>query len=96
MIDENFSVWKNADGNSGSGNMGGKNRCRALSVSRSNIRVRSMFLLAFRTGWKKRSQDAEALMLIDMILNNSVAGLIDLNLNQQQKVRQAGSSLRSC
>lgn len=31
------------------------------------------------------------IMLIDMLLNNSEAGLIDLNLNQQQKVLSAGS-----
>ncbi|MCX2680783.1 insulinase family protein [Galbibacter sp. EGI 63066] len=30
--------------------------------------------------------------LIDMILNNSEAGLIDLNLNQQQKLQRAGCS----
>ncbi len=35
--------------------------------------------------------DAEALRLVDMILDNSVAGLINLNLNQAQRVRQAGS-----
>ena len=35
--------------------------------------------------------DVEALMLFDMILDNATAGLINLNLNQQQKVRKAGS-----
>ena len=47
-------------------------------------------LLAFRTD-SKTSADAEALKLLDMILDNSTAGLINLNLNQKQKVRQAGS-----
>ena len=46
--------------------------------------------LAFRTA-PGRHTDAEALELVDMVLNNRVAGLIDLNLNQQQRVRQAGS-----
>ncbi len=49
-----------------------------------------MVRLAFRTV-ANRHPDAEALELVDMVLNNRVAGLIDLNLNQQQRVRQAGS-----
>jgi predicted Zn-dependent peptidase len=48
-------------------------------------------LLAFRTASNK-SPDYEALTLIDMILDNSAAGLINLNLTQQQRVRQAGSN----
>jgi predicted Zn-dependent peptidase len=47
--------------------------------------------LAFRTPGRN-DPDAPALKLIDMILDNSTAGLINLNLNQQQKVRQAGSN----
>lgn len=38
------------------------------------------------------SKDEKYLTLIDYILNNSTAGLIDLNLNQKQKVQRAGSS----
>ncbi|WP_245744848.1 M16 family metallopeptidase [Hymenobacter actinosclerus] len=37
------------------------------------------------------TQDALALRMIDKILSNGQAGLIDLNLNQQQKVLQAAS-----
>jgi len=48
-------------------------------------------LLAFRTPGRN-DPEAEALKLTDMILSNATAGLIDLNLNQQQKVRRAGSS----
>ncbi len=47
-------------------------------------------MLGFRTASSK-SDDADALVLIDMILDNSTAGLINLNLNQQQRVRQAGA-----
>lgn len=36
-------------------------------------------------------KDVEALKLVDMILDNANAGLINLNLNQQQKVLNAGS-----
>ncbi|MDQ3046620.1 MAG: insulinase family protein [Bacteroidota bacterium] len=37
------------------------------------------------------STDADMIMLINKILSNGKAGLIDLNLNQQQKVIDAGS-----
>ena len=47
-------------------------------------------LLAFRTA-SRSHQDADALRLLDMILDNATAGLINLNLNQKQKVRRAGS-----
>jgi len=47
-------------------------------------------LLGFRTA-SNQSPDYEALTLLDMILDNSAAGLINLNLNQQQRVRRAGS-----
>ncbi len=47
-------------------------------------------MLAFRTA-AVNDPDADALRLLDMILDNSVAGLINLNLNQAQRVRDAGS-----
>lgn len=37
-------------------------------------------------------EDQEALMLLDMILDNRTAGLINLNLNQRQRVQASGSS----
>ncbi len=46
-------------------------------------------LLAFRTAPRFHS-DYPALRLVDMILDNSVAGLINLNLVNQQRVRSAG------
>lgn len=48
-------------------------------------------LFAFRTG-KIGSQDEKMVTLVDMILSNSQAGLIDLNLNQEQKLQRASSS----
>jgi len=39
------------------------------------------------------SREADFLTLIDKVLYNQTAGLIDLNLNQQQKVLDAGSML---
>lgn len=47
-------------------------------------------MLAFRTV-PQSHPDAEAIILMDMIMDNASAGLINLNLNQQQRVRQAGS-----
>lgn len=47
-------------------------------------------LLAFRTA-SRNHPDADALKLLDMILDNATAGLINLNLNQKQRVRRAGS-----
>lgn len=49
-----------------------------------------LVMLSFRTAAKGEA-DAEALQMLDMILDNASAGLINLNLNQQQRVRQAGS-----
>ncbi|MFM1896918.1 MAG: hypothetical protein RLZZ385_1992 [Pseudomonadota bacterium] len=46
--------------------------------------------LAFRTV-PNHHPDIEALMMLDMILDNRTAGLINLNLNQAQAVAQAGS-----
>ena len=48
-------------------------------------------LLAFRVPGRNHA-DTEALKLMDMILDNAAAGLINLNLNQQQRVRRAGCS----
>jgi len=47
-------------------------------------------MLAFRFDGDY-SYDNKMTSMIDMILSNSQAGLIDLNLNQQQKVLRAGS-----
>lgn len=47
--------------------------------------------MAFRTV-PSGHRDQEALMLLDMILDNRTAGLINLNLNQRQRVQAAGSS----
>ena len=40
----------------------------------------------------KNTEDEKYVSLIDMILSNGTAGLIDLDLNQKQKVLNAGSS----
>lgn len=47
-------------------------------------------LLAFPTEASTHKK-TEALQLLDMILDNSTAGLINLNLNQTQRVRNAGA-----
>ena len=40
----------------------------------------------------RNDADADALILVDMVLSNSSTGLIDLNLVQSQEVQSAGSS----
>ena len=47
--------------------------------------------IAYRFGGAK-SSDIEKLIITDMILCNNAAGLIDLNLNQKQKVLSSNSS----
>ncbi len=47
-------------------------------------------MLAFRTA-PYGHEDTWALNLVDMIMDNRSAGLINLNLNQAQRVREAGS-----
>ena len=47
-------------------------------------------LLAFRTA-PSTHRHTEALQVLDYILDNATAGLINLNLNQKQRVRRAGS-----
>lgn len=47
--------------------------------------------IAFRTD-KVGSEEERYVTLVDLILSNGTAGLIDLNLNQQQKVQRAYSS----
>ncbi len=51
-------------------------------------------LLAFRTE-ASTHKNTEALQVLDMILDNATAGLININLNQKQAVRRAGSSTTS-
>ena len=46
-------------------------------------------VLAFRTA-PRHHQDYAALRLVDMILDNSVAGLVNLDLVEKQRVRAAG------
>lgn len=59
---------------------------------RVSYRAEEFVLLAFRTA-PRGHEDAEALVMLDMILDNATAGLINLNLNQQQRVRESGSFL---
>lgn len=62
-------------------------------VERMTVRYRGEeeVEIAFRTV-PNGHPDKEALMLVDMILDNRTAGLINLNLNQAQAVQAAGSS----
>lgn len=88
IIDEHFSSWQNKDLPKPK-----KWQEKTLKkVIRDTVKFpgEEYVLIAFRTA-PKNAEDAEALKLLDMILDNSTAGLINLNLVQQQQVRDAGS-----
>jgi predicted Zn-dependent peptidase len=88
IIDENFSAWKPKKLPKLK-----KWREKPLNgIERVTVQYpgEEYVMLAFRTA-PQESKDADALRLLDMSLSNASAGLIDLNLVQQQKVRGAGS-----
>ncbi|MDE3001297.1 MAG: insulinase family protein [Gemmatimonadota bacterium] len=88
LIDEHFSGWESGalprlpDWNEAP--LNGAERVKV------GFQGEEYVLLAFRTA-SRNHRDADALKLLDMILDNATAGLINLNLNQKQKVRRAGS-----
>jgi len=88
LIDRHFSVWKPKPLPEA------KHWSEAPMAGPERVTVQykgeEMVRLAFRLPGRSHP-DAEALKLVDMILDNSVAGLINLNLNQQQRVRRAGA-----
>ena len=65
--------------------------CHCRWKGTKNIREEQVSI-AFRTA-ENGHEDKEALVLADMILDNRTAGLINLNLTQQQLVSQAYRSL---
>lgn len=88
LIDRNFSSWKAKKLPKPK-----KWREKPLSgIERVSVKYpgEEYVLLAFRTA-PQNAKDADALRLLDMALSNASAGLIDLNLVQQQKVRGAGA-----
>lgn len=88
VIDETFSSWPSAE----VPDFDPPKEAPLKGVERVTVEYRAeeYALLAFRTA-PRGHEDTEVLALLDMVLDNSVAGLINLNLNQQQRVRQAGS-----
>ena len=88
LIDDQFSKWK-------PGKVPRQKKWREkrlADVERIEVEYpgEEYVLLAYRTA-PKGHKDEEALRLLDMTLDNSVAGLININLNQRQAVRQSGS-----
>ena len=88
LIDAEFSVWRG--GKLPEAKKWKENKIEEIERVEVFYEGEEFVLLAFRTA-PRRHRDAEALQILDMILDNSVAGLININLNQRQKVRQAGS-----
>ncbi len=52
-----------------------------------------VLLMGYRFDAKPYTKESYLLTMVDQILNNAYAGLIDINLNQQQKVADAGTYL---
>ena len=88
LIDEHFSAWKAKA--LPAGNTWKEPPIDGVERDTVKFQGEEYVLLAFRTNHRNH-KDAEALKLIDMILDNRTAGLINLNLVQRQKVRRAGS-----
>lgn len=88
IIDENFSSWKRKD--LPAPKVFDEQPLTAKEQVTVKYKAEEEVVLAYRLPGVNHA-DAEALRLVDMILDNSVAGLINLNLNQAQRVRQAGS-----
>jgi len=88
VIDTYFSAWESGD--LPKQKVWTEDPLNGREEVRVSYQAEEFVLLAFRTV-PESHPDAEALMMVDMMLSNSVAGLIDLNLNQKQQVREAGS-----
>ena len=88
IIDAEFSLWERRELPKG---MRWK---EAKLTGREEVVVRypgeEYVLIAYRTE-PSTHKSTEALQLVDMILDNATAGLININLNQKQAVRRAGS-----
>ncbi|MBC2606052.1 M16 family metallopeptidase [Pelagicoccus albus] len=88
IIDEHFSSWK-------SGEIPEFTRPMPAPITEKKAATitypgEENVIIGFDTAPTK-SEDEQALKLVDMILDNANAGLINLNLNQQQRVSSAGS-----
>jgi predicted Zn-dependent peptidase len=89
LIDKYFSVWKAQP--VPPQKSWSEEPLRGAERVTARYKGEEYALLAFRVPGRTHP-DADALKLLDMILDNATAGLINLNLNQQQRVRRAGSS----
>ncbi|MBK1878749.1 M16 family metallopeptidase [Pelagicoccus mobilis] len=88
VIDKHFSSWK-------SGDVPEFTRPMPAPITEKKSTTihypgQENVIIGFDTAPTKH-EDEPALKLLDMILDNASAGLINLNLNQQQRVAQAGS-----
>jgi len=88
LINEKFSHWESKD----VPEVGPWAEAPIQGVERRTVQYlgEEQVQLAFRTA-SNTDEDKEALMMLDMILDNRTAGLINLNLSQAQVVASAGS-----
>src|SRR5262249_33549793 len=88
IIDESFSGWKKKD--LPEPKVFVEDPIKGEEQVTVKYKSEPQVILAYRLPGQL-DPDAEALRLVDMIMDNSVAGLINLNLTQAQRVREAGS-----
>lgn len=88
LIDRYFSSWKSKPLPA----LKTWNETPLQGAERVTVRYRGeeAALLSFRLPGRNHP-DIDALKLMDMVLDNSTAGLINLNLNQKQRVRRAST-----
>jgi len=88
IIDQNFSIWQTKE----LPKPKTYKEKDLKNIERDTVRFQGeeKVQIGFRTA-PNNHKDVEALTLIDMLLDNATAGLINLNLVQRQNVRDAGS-----
>lgn len=88
IIDDQFSSWESKRVPKFKKKK--EKKIRGVERISVNYKAEEYILLGFRTV-SSGHKDNAALSLADMILDNAQAGLVNLNLNQQQLVRGAGT-----
>ena len=89
MIEAHFSIWQKQD--LPKPKTWKEKDLKKIERDTVHFKGEEKVQIGFRIA-PKNHKDTEALKLIDMLLDNATAGLINLNLVQKQNVRDAGSS----
>ena len=88
IIDEHFSIWQPKE--LPKPRVWKEKEIKTIERDTVRFKGEERVQIGFRMAPRNHA-DTEALTLIDMLLDNATAGLINLNLVQQQALRDAGS-----